>query len=354
MIAAQGQGWIGIDLGTHAVKLAQVERRGQSARLVEAMVIRRREPWPAGDGETPPLPSVAEIRAGLSLGSRFSGRRAAAVLSMSLCDVRGCQVPEDAGLEAGVLRELEAAFGDGAPSREFDFWSVHLPGEARQGTDNAIVCSLSADWSQRVADDLTESRLIGHTLDALPLTLARAVELGSPAASRTPVAAVDWGCRRATLCAVSGGRPLFVRCLRDAGFAPVIDALCASLSVTPEEAQKLLADHGVPNRREGADEELLGVIEEVIAVPLNAFIEEVNRTILFLRQQRRALAPNKVVLFGAGATVKNIAPYLSEKVEAPVELWQLAAGEAGRPERRMPIELLGPAIALSSLAWSKS
>ena len=208
------------------------------------------------------------------------------------------------------------------------------------------------EWTARVAEDLVEARLVGRVLDALPLALARAVELGSPGASRSPVAAVDWGCGRATLCAVYGGRPLFVRCLRDAGFDGILRKLSETLSVNREEAQKLLADHGLPDRDKHPCEELQSVIEEVITDPLNRFIDELNRTLGFLRQQRRSLAPQKMILFGGGASVRNIAQYLSDKVELPTEPWNLEAKDAaGESGRGLPIQILGPAIALSALAW---
>ena len=41
-------GWIGVDVGTHTVKLAQVVREGASVRLLHAAVIQRPTSW-AGD-----------------------------------------------------------------------------------------------------------------------------------------------------------------------------------------------------------------------------------------------------------------------------------------------------------------
>lgn len=198
---------------------------------------------------------------------------------------------------------------------------------------------------------MRESRLVGHVLDGLPLAAARAIALSAPNTT-TPIAAVDWGHQRATLCCVKSGRPLFVRCLRECGFQSVTDAVCKALAVTPDEAQKLLHDHGLPNRMHGGVTELQGVIEEVTREPLDRFVEELRRTTAFLSFQRRSIAPTKVVLLGGGAAVKNMAGYLNERVEMPIETWSLdAAASIAFTELRQPIELFGPAIALSSLAW---
>jgi Tfp pilus assembly PilM family ATPase len=214
--------------------------------------------------------------------------------------------------------------------------------------------SLPHPWAQQLANDLVECRLSGEALDALPLALARAVAMAPGAAAET-TAAIDWGCQRATFCVVHRGVAAFVRCLRDAGFAQVSSAVCSALSVSADEAQNLLVDHGLLLPGQGNAGQLAPVIEEVTAGPRAAFVEEVQRTLVYLRQQRRALVPSRVLLFGAGAVVRNMAEYLSRKLEVPVSVWSLA-GDVAPPqrERTIPAALLGPAIALSSLAWVRT
>jgi len=349
MIFARTRGWIGIDLGTHAVKLAQVERRGGRLQLVDAIAIRRSEAWPAGDEE--PLSSSNEIRAALSLGGNFAGRDAAVTLPMAVCDVRACTIPAaaDADTKRAILHELDTVYGDTEATRDYDFWTTSAADD--EETQNAIAMSIPSFWTSRVARDLTESRLIGNVLDGLPLAMARAVTLGtansSSAQTAGPVAALDWGYHRATLCTVEGGRPRFVRTLRNAGFESIVTAVRQRLEVTAEEAQKLLWEHGLPSKATGAGSELQEVLEEVTHDAMGSFLDELSKTIGFLQGQRRELAPHRLILFGGGATVRNIAEFLAERVELPAETWRL-----GGTEPQVPAALLGPAIALSSLAWS--
>ena len=91
------------------------------------------------------------------------------------------------------------------------------------------------------------------------------------------------------------------------------------------------------------------MIEEIAREPTRRFLEELNRTISFLQGQRRDLAPSKLVMFGGGAAVKNICKYLGARVELPVECWNLGSTSH---DNDVPCALLGPAIALSSLAWA--
>ena len=354
MIFSRTKGWIGVDIGTHTVKLAQVERRGSRVELIEALSIPRQEPWPETSDAATGVPTSAEIQAALSLGRDFRGRDAAVTLPMSVCDLRTCSVGEGTESEqrAAVLKLLDMGTGEATGGQEFDYWSVELPSEKASSGDNTIVLSIASSWATRVAEDMRESGLVGQVLDGLPLTIGRALSLSMPNATN-PVAAVDWGHHRATLCCIKSGRPLFVRTLRDCGFQMVTETLCKALSVTPDEAQKLLRDHGLPNRMRGIGTDLQEVIEEVVREPLDRFLDELCRTTNFWSHQRRSIAPTKVVLLGGGASVNNMAGYLNERVEMPVESWSLDSRESPIAERnRHPIELFGPAIALSSLAWA--
>ncbi|MEX0818120.1 MAG: pilus assembly protein PilM [Pirellulaceae bacterium] len=359
MIFSRTQGWIGVDIGTHSVKLAQVERRGSRVQLVEALSIPRQQPWPENDDAMADISSSQEIQAAISLGTRFRGRAAAVTLPMAVCDVRTCHVVGDTDSErrSAVSRELELAHAEAAgphtpTTREFDHWSVETPADQGLATDNTIALSVPSSWASRVARDMREAGLIGHVLDGLPLAMARAIALSMPSASQ-PIAAIDWGHHRATLCLVVDGRPLFVRGLRGGGFQSVTTALCKSLDVTADEAQKLLYVHGLPNRTRGAVTDVQSVVEEVAREPLDRLVEELGRTTSYLSQQRRRIAPAKIVLMGGGAAVKNMAGYLDDRTELPVETWHFdGAASTALHDRWLSIEMFGPAIALSSLAWT--
>jgi Tfp pilus assembly PilM family ATPase len=237
---------------------------------------------------------------------------------------------------------------------DFDYWHSEATGSEADAVENTLSLSIPSVWTARVAQDMGECGLVGQVLDGLPLAMARAVALGSPGLTE-PVIAIDWGYRNATLCVVRRGRPVFVRALRDCGFAGVLSAVSGSLDLSADEAQKLLRDWGLPDCRQPEAAELQTVIEEVVGDPLAAFTEELARTIAFLRQQRQSIAPAKLLLLGGGAAVRNMAAYLSGKLELPVEMWRLGGPHSSDPSLlHTPIEMLGPAIALSSLAWAST
>jgi Tfp pilus assembly PilM family ATPase len=93
----------------------------------------------------------------------------------------------------------------------------------------------------------------------------------------------------------------------------------------------------------------------VIAEPVTRFEDELKRTIAFLAQHRRGLSHSRLVLFGGGASIKNVAPFLSDRLEMSVETWRPQdSGFQTGTQPHVPIELMGPAIALSSLGWDRA
>ena len=358
MITARRKGWIGVDIGSRTVKLVQVERVGVELRLREAVVIQRRLPIGVADGEEPiPVTSIDEIRTALSLGKRFSGRKAACILSMCSCDLRALDVPlgNCAEQRLEIAGQLNSMSTSGNCDREFDFWQTRVPGEQSQpDLENVSVLSVSRQWVARVAGDLSKAGLHCETLDGLPLAVARAVQITSASSSREPVGVVDWGFGRATFCAVLDGRPLFVRCLNGCGLGLITQSLCDALGVSLDEAQRLLILHGLPDSpgSQGTPDELQVVIGDVATQPLGAIVHELNRTLAFLKGQRPALMPGRIWLCGGGGTVKNITGFLESRIGVPVDTWRLeCAGIQKQTNGKYPLGILAPAIAASSLAW---
>jgi hypothetical protein len=96
-------------------------------------------------------------------------------------------------------------------------------------------------------------------------------------------------------------------------------------------------------------------VAELISEPLEQLRGELARTISHLQSQRRSIVPQGVYLFGGGATMRGLAEHLTEKLELEHRVWQFGGSDA--TESRLdgvPTCLLGPAVALSALAWEKT
>lgn len=355
MIGIQKTGWVGVDVGTSTVKLAQLTRSKKGLRVTGLAIVPRRVAWSIADlADHAPLSSADEMCAAVSLRPSFRGKQAAATLPMALCGVHTLDRPSGGEIESHQVRgAIEMATQRSAEGLQFDVWDAE-PEEENGIAKKLNILTVATHWSDQLFDDLTESGWSCQTIDGLPLSLARAVALVEPPDSAVPTAALDWGFAKATLCVVVEGRPVYVRNLKNCGLHRLIDKLIEELGVTREESQRLLQEYGLGRSASSTSLPAGKLVEEIIAEPLARLAGEIQRTFSHLQFQRRAIVPESLYLFGGGATICGLARHLSHALETKVETWQLGGEQSALFETpEMPSCLFGPAIALSALAWEK-
>ena len=361
MILSSNLGWIGVDLGTHTVKLAQAVRTSAGIRLRHAAVIQRSSPWSELDdlAQGEPDPSWPEIGAALEC-SGFGGRNATCLLPMNVCELRGLKIPlgNDHERKAMIASELADDDNGRFANADFDYWELG----GNQGVEtadgfNVNVISVSRPWIDQVASDCQRARLDCWAVDGTPLAMARAVGLTTPQQSGQRVLAVDWGFSNTTLCMVGKGRPLYARRLHNCCFRKCLAAIQESLGVTLDHAQHLVDVHGVltpgaNNTTVAGQLEIQAAVTDAVAETADSLVAQIWRTLQFIESQRRHHHPTMLWLMGGGASVRNIGPYLSKKLELPVSIWSAPTDvERDGADLGRETPLFAAAFALSALAW---
>ena len=343
-----------MELDSHALKLAQVSRTKSGIRIAAAAVLAR--PRSSADAGGVSWTSE-EIRTVLAMDGRFRGTQVACALRMRETDLHTLPLPPASTKEhrAMIAQELESIFAGQHAARVFDFWEAASGGDAgRPGNDHVHVLSVARATVDDTVAALSAARLQGRVLDGLPCTLARAVELAAPAGP-APAAAIQWGMADATFCVVASGQVLFARHLRNCGLGRLVEAVVQTMSVTEQDAVDLLATYGLPGESpvEGVAREVQDVIAEITAPALRETLDEITRTIAYLRTAGPGMQPSQVYLLGEGAAVRNIAGHVQRVVKLPAVLWHLPEpAEGAAHPATCPQQLLGAAVALSALAWT--
>jgi len=350
-------GYIGIDLGSRAIKIAQVAKVGARLQLVRAAVIRRGDA--TGDidlaAEGRADWSGVELQAALRQDTDFAGSRAACLLPMHLTELRTFSIPQgtDGERRAMIAAELAATVGGDV---EFDYWETDRTGDsAREMEDNVAVLFLSSETTVRMGEEVAAAGLNCEVLDGLPLALGRAVKLAGGGRRSDVVAALDWGYSTATLSVVVGGRPLYTRKLRDGGFGLLVQEVAAGLNLSRDDVQELLIQYGLPgeDQTDRVSAELQHVLRELAAARVSELVDELERTIAFLQIHRPGMVPGRLCLTGGGATIRNIEHELAQRLDRGVYVWRMPALKTGATtELRVPQALLAGATALSALALS--
>lgn len=346
-IAAPRRGWIGVDFGSRAIKLAQVAWSNDAYRIVARWTLATPESDPAAQSPiSVQAPAAAQLRAARKL---FRGVDVAASLPMSVLALRTIDAPPGTLeetvclIEQDLLNDLPDA--DGGVS--FDFWEVpSRDARAPEGKRYSVLAA-PRNTVMHFADALLKAGLDSRVFDGLPCALARAVQLAEGPASMEPSAVIDLGFSSPLFVVVIDGQPVFVRPLRGCDMQSFTRPLCAGLDINLAQAEQLLGRFGVASsgRSEATAAEI--ATHRLAAEPMDALISELQRTLGYLSQQLREQVPRRMWVLGGGAAWPGMAERLAEKLDLPVHPWKLP-GLAPATDRSDA--LFGVAAALSSLA----
>ncbi len=350
MISTQRTGWIGIDLGTRSLKLAQVDRIQGVFHLRQAVCLPRPTPWPRDEtAMLRPQSSAELIQAAKSLGAQWKGRFAACVLPMQLSPIHNMDVPADCtadDLPRWVQTQL-ASQRDMA----FDYWQVPAVAKSPQAGE-VVAVTLKNAWAGQVPKDLQTAGLTCEILDAVPTALARAALLDTSLPAHEPVALVDWGYASILCCIAVNGTACFTRRFRAPGLGELLESLQESLGVDDEEATMLLQQYGFPEPGfAGREDGIARTVAELCKGHAEPILAECRRTWKYLQVHRKELCPREARLTGGGATIRHAAEYLAARGEMPVQCWRFSASDGDESSANCPPVLLAAAISLSALAW---
>jgi Tfp pilus assembly PilM family ATPase len=349
MFRREQKGWLGIDIGSASVKVAQLARNDDQVRVLATAQVSRSAQVPTEDEvPTDALWSArGEICAAVAIGDGFRGRHAAAAMPMGFCDVH--QVSNlalaDSDLDHEVRDAIETITQCSADHLEFDIWPADTTNQQRWN-----VLAVARPWSDRIYYDVIESGFDCQTIDGVPQALARALQLASPYEVIPPTAVLDWGYSQATFCLVAEGVPVYVRVLKDCSFQAALAGVAEELGVTTDEAGLLLEKYGARGLNFKTEDEVVTMIADLVAEPIRHLVGELAKTLAHVGYQYRNFAPRRLTLFGGGALVGGLPRHLSRKLHLETHEWTL---DKQQPHASGHDALYGVAMALSSLAWEE-
>ncbi|MBN1852758.1 MAG: hypothetical protein JW829_08535 [Pirellulales bacterium] len=385
MFGKPRKGWIGVDIGSYAVKIAQVVCDRDGFHVKHAAVIPRIRPWPIDQmgTQSPPLDSHAEVHGAYQCAAPWTGSLAACALPMHIYDFRGMHLPSSSHSERRMMisNEFAETWNTLEAGYEFDYWDTQIPGvKFRKDEPNISILALSKAWARQADRDMARAGLRCALIDGPPLATARTIGTIAPKHGAEPVAVLDWGFMNTTFSIVFGSRPVFIRRIRGCGLGLVTQAIQTTLGVTLDQSQHLLQTVGFPDPHSNSapadpkqnpppniepaptiqdpladpdpDHALLArALAEAAVEPLHQLADQINRTLAYFQAQRRALIPSKLWISGGGGGIRNLDTYLGHDIPIPIETWRLPNAPIHQ-DNRHPIApaLLAGAIGLSLLA----
>jgi len=315
MLGQAKSGWIGVDIGERAIKVAQLRRDGDRLVLASTAVYRR---------HADSLSLSDDLLAAKTLSEGLRGARAAATLTM-----------RDSLVEPVNEGRPETR----AEGRCVDGWEA--------GPVSAYTLSVPAERVEATVDGLSRVGLHCCLIDGPPLAIARVLRLTPGYRSDELIGALDWGETAVTFVAASGGQARYVRRLAGGGLAAVRDRVAEELGLGEADAEQAILRYGARAADPPTPE--ARVVNEVARAAVRPTIQDLKRSLEHLGGKLKCKGPERIVMLGAGAAAPGLAGIVSAATDRPAEEWR-AAG-VSRRSGEAPDCLLAQAIALSALAW---
>jgi Tfp pilus assembly PilM family ATPase len=359
-------GWTGVEIGCHAINMAQVQRIGERWQLAAVWSVEHPTTYAVAaeskrsltDETFGWLPMDQLCEHGLAptleflenLNSLFHGRFCAATLTDGMVSYRELDLPLADSVESKSMVHSEIAIETECELEELltDCWELPQY-RARANTRCLGAVSLKRSAAMFVASDLLKAGFECQVLDAVPCVMARCTSMVVDDLDASTLA-IDLGYNQVTITLVRAGQPLFSRGLRSLGLVPLLEKIAATFEISMSDAQTLLFQS--PNNRTNEVEgrnEFSNPIHQTVSEYLGALSSEIEKTVHFASRSCPAMAPCQLLLMGAGVRIPQSDSALEERVGLPTHTWAIDVAENLFGNQHLATYAM--ATGLSALAW---
>ncbi len=328
---------IGIDIGTHSVKLMQFRRR-KDELLLQAACSVDLESVPQTGNQTQHLAAV--IRTALE-GGEFVGRRCVLSLPATAVHTKSVRLPQmpEADLAQAVKWEAKDRFSfDLAEGRLVYF----LAGEVRRGTevkDEVLLFAAPEDVLRSHLEAIRSVKLQADAIDLAPCALVRSLRRAMPVQREAAGAVLDVGSGGSQFVIYLDDRIVFYKYI-DIGGRKINEAIAAKLGVSLQEATQIRLQLASPAGKEEGDESapLAQAVYDAMRPPVEELARELDMCMRYYVVSFRGARSDTVSLSGRQALCPRLQEGLSAGLGMRVEPAQplRSVGELGdkaRPDR---------------------
>jgi type IV pilus assembly protein PilM len=313
------RGAVGLDIGTSAVRAAEVTGRKEPVLLTRFAQLA----LPAGavvDGEIADQEAVSSKIRELWHRGGFRLKRVAIGVANQKVVVRQIDLPlmEEAELRSALQFQAQEYIPIPIEDAILDFQVLEefasedgqrmmrvLLVAAQRDMINSFVSTVQSAGLEPVLIDLTPFAALRPLIDPVPPLLGE----------REGEAVIDVGSGVTTVVVHERGAPRFVRTL-PVGGSEITDALVASLGIPGEDAEGVKARVGLAP--EGSQSPVEGA-GKVIEERAGAFMDEIRGSIEYFQAQPGAVHVARAIVTGGGARLPNLIQRLAAVLHVPVE-----------------------------------
>ncbi|MBI3989581.1 MAG: type IV pilus assembly protein PilM [candidate division NC10 bacterium] len=343
MINFRKRSILGVDIGSNAVKVVEV-RRGRDQPVVMNAGFREIDIRKRRDGLPDREATMATLR-DLLYENGIKTKEAIALLqgpSTAFFRIHLPKLPAKE-LKSAVRWEVtkQSPFPlDGAVLSSQLFKEVTDRDGLRRMA--LFACAVEEQFALDQAALLKEAGLVPVGMRTAPSALWQLAKQNPPTPSDQITVLLDLGAQVGTIAFFSGGELQFAREIATAG-AAITEALTGAvitergkIQLDFYQAEKLKRQYGIPEEDEGSLGEGIpsGQLRAMIRPALERLVVEIQRSFTYFADHFGEIPVGRVLLSGGTARLKNLAPFLTQRLGVKVELLNPFASVGLNPSLR--------------------
>ncbi|MBM3328780.1 MAG: type IV pilus assembly protein PilM [Calditrichaeota bacterium] len=331
---------IGIDLGTHSIKVAVVEKAGPRFRLIKwkcSELYAGGEKYdPEGPKKSIAVPQLMKVLNEMGivpkkvkhLSSLIGGQQVAAKEISTVMQT-------EAEMASGLLLEARKHIPLDGSETIVDY---QIMGDDVRESDKVRVLLVATTRKafEMHQDYLREIELKPGIIDVEPLAVLNSYVIHSQLPDEGVIIFLHIGAKR-TILSVFGRRDMFFTRDLPVGGQSFTEELMRNYGLDYEEAEKVKKAQGMNPQieRKGGDGAGLGISERTTMEKLG---DEINRSLRYYVKETGQSVFTHFVLTGGGAALIGLDTYLSNKFNLPMELYN----PFNQLDSRVPVDTENP------------
>ncbi|MSO36800.1 MAG: type IV pilus assembly protein PilM [Acidimicrobiia bacterium] len=363
---------IGLDIGTNAVRVAEIEAGDQPRVITFGQVALPPDVMREGEVVDAAAVTAAIQRLWKELGLGRADVRVGIASPRVLVRTFELQAMPDSDLEGALRLQAQDLIPIPLDDAVLDFQVIETSSEGLGGSDadtdesgakgaatsRVLLAAAHKDMVSSLVGAVSAAGLRVSAVDLVPLALIRSIgsrmESDSDEVSGGAEAIVSVGGGVTIVAVHEAGVPRFVRILGVAGRS-LTDAISRDLAITVDEAETL------KRQGSGATPDLAQRAASAMDRPLADLVEQVRGSLDYYRTQPDSARLMRISLTGGGSLTPGLPDRLGNVLGLPVELAEprshFAIGDIGFPQSQLPaLDPFLPApvgLALGGLATGK-
>jgi type IV pilus assembly protein PilM len=316
MLFARNQPLVGIDIGSHAIKLVQVKKTGSSYQLLHFGMMPL-EPESIIDGSIMNAGAVVGAIRNLVRMEKIKTKDVVTSISGQSVIIKKIRMPQmsERELAENIQWEAEQHIPFEISDVNIDFQMLPSTETTEENPDNQIDILLVAARKSKVDDYVSlirESGLRPIVVDTDIFALENEFEINNDT-EESVVALVDIGASTMNINVLKGSVTMFQRDIAIGGNR-YTSAIQKELNVDYEQAEALKMGVGftTERRKEQVVALMAGISEEIC--------EEIQRSLEFFRSTTSAEEIDRMIISGGCAKIKGLDQFLRHRLDLAVDV----------------------------------